>query len=207
MQLKRVFVWVFGVATLIGVLYVRKAYNDIRGEEAAPSTAALVLPKNTATAVRAEPADAVFMGLSMGADEAAILGKFGSQLKKLEKRQQFFLAYVDYTIPDYVLDGVRMEAFFQMDNDTHRLAQVLLRKMAEDKPLGIYRADFDALLSSLTSTYGAPQITVKGKPDDTFHDNRNWVNGNTEIELSRSQTVHASGQTSEMLTIRFFPAD
>jgi hypothetical protein len=204
-MLKKLFWVAFGIATLAGVVVVRKTYNDINnGAPSQPARTARAIAATGNPGVPAPPGGVEFMGIFFGADEKAILAKFGNQLKKVE-RQHFMGAYVDYIIPDYVWEGVHMEAYFQMDSRTHRLTSVLLRKMAYDQPLGIYDAEFNALMPPLALAYGEPAISSEGEPPVTFNDERTWLKGATLIELAYGKRVYSGGSSTQMLTLRFAP--
>jgi hypothetical protein len=204
MNAKTVAAGIFAVAVIAGSLYVYKQYKDIQRGEAAPAKAAAPAP--AASAPPSGPAVQAFEGLTFEADEAAIRAKFGGQLKKVE-RQQFAGKYVDYVIPEYALGGVRLEVFFQMDNETKRLGQVLLRKQSENQPLGSYGAEFKTLLGALAEKHGKPAGTVQGKRDETFREEQEWVNGALTVSLTHSQTVWGSGRSNEMLSVRYFPTE
>jgi hypothetical protein len=219
MRAKTVATWIFGIAVVAGALYVRKQYNDIEAVEktppkAAPAPGVAKSQQDKPAASTAAPvvtqaspgATHWFEGLPLGADEAAVLAKFGGQVQKVQ-RQQFAGAYVDYVIPEYKMAGVPFEVFFQMDNDTKGLLRVLLRKQSENQPRGSYAADFKTVLAALTEKHGKPAGEFRGKRDDTFTDDQTWVGGPVSIELSHSQTVWGSGRVGEMLTVRYFPSD
>jgi hypothetical protein len=209
---KRVFAWLFAVATLALVLYVRNEYNIINGVNLGPPAKVSQASAPAATAPRPEKpgqakdevADEAFMGLPFGSDEKAIVAKFGSQLKKLETRENFAYWYVDYIIPGFDMDGVPMDVHFQMDKDSHLLTQVLLRKMADDKPLGVYAEDFKALTMRGLVMYGMPEATEEGdRKSNYFREERKWTRARANVDLSRTQKSRADGSTSEMITLRF----
>jgi hypothetical protein len=213
---KRVFVWLFGIATLVLILAVRAKYNEINGTGPRPPAPVAQVPAPAAKAAltsaapeqaKALVADETFMGLPLGSDEKAILEKFSSQVKKLDERQKFAFTYADYFIPGFEMDGIPMDVYFQMDNDSHRLTQVLLRNMVDDKPPGFYQIDFNTLNGFRTAAYGFPQVTEQGDPKATYRQQMSWVRGRTAIELTRSQIKRANGSMNEMLTLRFAQPD
>jgi hypothetical protein len=214
---KRLFVLLFAIATLVLILYVRNEYNKINGvnlgpsaalsQDTGPAASVAATPKGTNAKAADAAADATFMGLPFGSDEKAILAKFGGQVKKLESRADFAFWYVDYIIPNYDMDGVPMDVYFQMDKDSHLLTQVLLRKMVEEKPLGVYGEDFKSLSLSRIFVYGMPEGTEEGDRGGAyFREEHHWKQGHTAINLSRTQKAYANGKTSEMLTLRFTQA-
>jgi hypothetical protein len=209
---KREFGWLFAIATLALVLYVRNEYNIINGVNLGPpakvaqasAPAATIARSEKPVQAKAEVADENFMGLPFGSDEKAIVAKFGSKLKKLEGREDFAYWYVDYIIPGFDMDGVPMDVHFQMDKDSHLLTQVLLRKMADDRPLGVYAEDFKALTMRGLVMYGMPEATEEGdRKSNYYREERKWTRGRTIVDLSRTQKARANGSTSEMLTMRY----
>jgi hypothetical protein len=215
MSAKTVATLVFGIAVLAGVLWVRKQYKDIEAGEATPPKAA---PARVAKPQAEKPAAQItapaatqaspgathwFEGLPFGADEAAILAKFGGQAQKVAKPENWGIWYVDYVIPEYKLGGVAFEALFQMDTKTRRLARVLLRKQSENQPLGSYAADFKAVLAALTEKYGKPKGEFEGTRDANFREEQEWVSDPVTISLGHSQTVWPGGRNNEMLTVRY----
>jgi hypothetical protein len=97
-----------------------------------------------------------------------------------------------------------MDVHFQMDKDSHLLTQVLLRKMADDRPLGVYAEDFKALTMRGLVMYGMPEATEEGdRKSNYYREERKWTRGRTIVDLSRTQKARANGSTSEMLTMRY----
>src|SRR2546421_12952226 len=62
-----------------------------------------------------------------GMSETDIVRVFDSKLKKLPKREVFVGRHVDYVIPEFEIEDKKFTVFFQMDDDTNKLAQVLIR--------------------------------------------------------------------------------
>lgn len=60
-----------------------------------------------------------------GMAEKDILKVFGSKLKKLPKRELFLKLHADYVIPEFEIEGGAFTVFFQMDDETAKLSQVL----------------------------------------------------------------------------------
>src|SRR5438270_13233891 len=96
--------------------------------------------------------------------EDQIVAAFGPRVKKLKKRAKFISTYADYTIPDYEIDGRTYTVFFEMDNTTNRLSEVLVRlnEMKSKTP----REDvFAGLETLLTKTLGNPASKIDKRPD------------------------------------------
>ncbi len=141
-----------------------------------------------------------------GMSEAEILSVFGSRLRKLPKREKFLNLHVDYVIPEYELEGGTYTVFFQMDNKTEKLSQVLIR-LYEQKVRTPRVEIFDSLAASLKQQYGEPD----GKKDDSYsfgkfkgvEMSRTWKFPTTTIELGYDwdNQIFAS-----LLTISYSPA-
>lgn len=129
----------------------------------------------------------------------------GSRLKKLPESEVFFGRHVDYVIPEFELEGKMFTVFFQMDDATNKLCQVLIR-LNEQNSRAPRDEIFSRLEASLVRKYGAPV----DKRDDRrsslidfsfVHLGRTWRFPTTTIELSYGwdNQIDAS-----LLTIRYF---
>jgi hypothetical protein len=141
-----------------------------------------------------------------GMSEKDIVRVFGSKLRKLPKRKAFLKWHVDYVIPEFELENNIYTLFFQMDDDTNKLAQVLIRLNEQESRIPREQT-FNSLESLLAREYGAPS----DKRDDRysflvkFHGidlNRTWKFPTTTVELGYGwdDQIYAS-----LLTIRYFP--
>ena len=141
-----------------------------------------------------------------GMSEAELLTAFDSRLKKLPAKMEFLAQYVNYVIPEFRLEEESFTVFFQMDNNTHKLEQVLVR--LDEQRSRIPREElFNTLAGSLAREYGVPSSKV----DDRYsfsgkHKgldlNRTWKFQTTTIELGYGWDDQIYGS---LLTIRYFP--
>lgn len=141
-----------------------------------------------------------------GMSEAELLKVFHSRLKKLPARMEFHAQYVDYVIPEFKLEGEPFTVFFQMDKNTNKLTQVLVRLNEQVSRLPREEI-FNSLATFLIREYGEPgnkrddrySISDKYKGIDL---NRTWKFRTTTVELAYGwdDQIYAS-----LLTIRYFP--
>ena len=91
----------------------------------------------------------------MTADE--LQTAFPKDLKKLPGRWEYGRAYADHAVFDADVAGLAFDAFFQMNNETQELEQVLLeRRRPRATP-----AAFEKLLDGLEERYGPPTETCQ----------------------------------------------
>ena len=156
----------------------------------------------------ARPKDIVgWQGARWGMSENDILRTFGSQLTKLPKRERFAGRHVDYVIKDFSLEGNVYTVFFQMDGQTDKLGQILIRlnEMETRTPRG---DAFNHLALLLTARFDTPTE----KSDQTFDETiinyrsmyltRTWRFPTSTVELyyGWDNQIYAS-----LLSIRYFP--
>jgi hypothetical protein len=120
--------------------------------------------------------------------ERDLIATFGPRLRKLKKRAEFVSVYADYTIPDFEVAARTYTVFFEMDNRTGRLSQVLVR--LNEMKSKVPREDvFTELETLLTRTLGDPTSKIDKRPNyfGTSHRwidlNRTWRFRTTTIEL------------------------
>ena len=130
----------------------------------------------------------------------------GSRLKKLPKSEVFLGMHVDYVIPEFDLQGKKFTVYFQIDDATNKLSQILIR-LNEQKSRVPRKEIFNSLESLLTREYGKPldkrDDTRSSSIDFSFVDlTRTWKFRTTTIELAYGwdNQIDAS-----LLTIRYFP--
>lgn len=145
-------------------------------------------------------------GTRWGMSEAELLRVFHSRLKKLPTREEFQSWYADYVIPEFKLEDEPFTVFFQMDKNTHRLSQILIR-LNEQKSRIPREQIFNNLASPLAREYGKPsqkiddRYSFKGKYKG-IELNSTWKFPTTTVELEYGwdDQIYAS-----LLTIRYFP--
>ena len=92
-----------------------------------------------------------------GMTEAELKTAIPKGLTKLPGRWQYGKTYADYAVLGTRLGGLAFNAFFQMNNKTDRLEQVLLeRRRPQATPAAFYR-----LLDALEEAYGPPTETCE----------------------------------------------
>jgi hypothetical protein len=91
-------------------------------------------------------------GVYWGEGSAALLRHFGSRAERLTRPIDFGDSYADVALPDAVIGGYRVIAFFQMDKRTHGLKRIQI-----EWPHGSANPPaFRALLMALAAAYGLP---------------------------------------------------
>ncbi|MGH9967419.1 MAG: hypothetical protein ACREBG_06250 [Pyrinomonadaceae bacterium] len=130
----------------------------------------------------------------------------GARLKKLPKREVFLGMHVDYVIPEFSLEGEDFTVYFQIDDATNKLSQILIR-LNEQKSRLPREKIFNSLESLLAQQYGKPMDKRDDRRsssiDFSFVDlTRIWKFPTTTIELGYGwdNQIDAS-----LLTIRYFP--
>jgi hypothetical protein len=124
-----------------------------------------------------------------GMSNGELIQTFGSQLKKLPKRQRWSLhQYVDYTIPDLRINSQSFTVFFKMDDRTDKLIEVLIRfnETKSKKHRDDVFADVEA---SFVKTYGVPRwsrdkIETPAPKLEYWDLERIWRFPTTTIELA-----------------------
>lgn len=139
-----------------------------------------------------------------GMTEKELLETVKTGIKKLEKRATYDDGlYVDYTIPDYEIEGRKYEVSFQFDGKTNKLARVLIKDYSLQKVTIPQDGAFNALETLLTRKYGAAGYKKDDKGRDDMSLKRQWVLPTTTLELSYSWL---GGELKfSLLTITYFP--
>ncbi|HZS07102.1 MAG TPA: hypothetical protein VFD58_19860 [Blastocatellia bacterium] len=142
-----------------------------------------------------------------GMSEDDLVKVSGPRLRKLPKKEIFYKSHVDYVIPEYELEGRIYTVFFQMNDVTNRLSQVLIR--SNEMKSRVPRVEvFNSLAARLAREFGS-----SGKHKDksqlespakfmVIDLSRTWKFPTTTVELSYDwdNQIYAS-----LLTIRYFP--
>lgn len=130
----------------------------------------------------------------------------GPRLKKLPKSEVFLGMHVDYVIPQFQLEGENFTIYFQIDNATNKLSQILIR-LNQQKSRLPREEIFNSLESFLARQYGKPMDKRDDRRsssiDFSFVDlTRIWKFPTTTIELAYGwdNQIDAS-----LLTIRYYP--
>ena len=141
-----------------------------------------------------------------GMSETRLVNTLGARLTKLPKPQSFLDLHVDHVIA-LELQGEQFTVFFQMENRTNTLSQVLVRldEMETRQP----REDlFTKLEFWLTKQYG-PATSRSNERDSrsaikSLALNRTWKFLTTTVELAYEwdNQIYAS-----LLTVRYFPTN
>jgi hypothetical protein len=128
-----------------------------------------------------------------------IVQVFGESLQKLPKRELYTGLYADYAIKNYRVGTDTLTVAFQMNNRTHRLAQVLVssREFPTD---WVYLSGFESLEALLSQKYGTVRYKVD-KNESLVTRERRWVFPTTTIELSY---LFIQG-VSNSVSIRYYP--
>jgi hypothetical protein len=87
-----------------------------------------------------------------GESSDELLRGFGADAARLPRALDFGDSYADVTLPRYVVGGVPMVVFFQMDKATHGLKRVQLERPHH----GVNPPAFRSLLIALQSDFGWP---------------------------------------------------
>jgi hypothetical protein len=131
---------------------------------------------------------------------------YGSKLKKLPKPEKFLAWHADHVIPEFELESEKFTVFFQIDNATNKLSQVLIR-LNEQKSQIPREEIFSRLESMLVREYGSPLDKRDDRRssviDFSFVElSSKWRFPTTTIELAYGwdNQIDAS-----LLTIRYFP--
>lgn len=106
---------------------------------------------------------------------------FDGTLERLPGRWQYGGAYAEHAIFDVEIGGLFFAAYFQMNNETGRLQQVLLeRRQNQATP-----AAFDVLMDEMISTYGEPvaDCITPGPDGDLMAADLVWRFPTTTIHL------------------------
>jgi hypothetical protein len=153
----------------------------------------------------AQPKDVLgWRNARWGMSEQDIVRAFSSKLKKLGKKDVFFGLHVDYVIPDFGLERELFTVFFQMDDATNKLSQVLIRLNEQESKVAREQI-FNRLESLLTSEYGHPNYTKDERYSFEFKGidlSRKWKFPTTTIELGYGWDNQIN---ANLLTISYFP--
>ncbi len=95
-----------------------------------------------------------------GMDEAALAAAFGEALAQLPGRWRFGGAYADRALFDVTFAGLEFTAYFQMNEDSHRLQQVLLERRNRSS-LG---PSYLSVIDTLEALYGPPDAFCSVNP-------------------------------------------
>ena len=149
-----------------------------------------------------------WQGTRWGMSETALLNTYGSKLKKLPDREAFVWLHVDYVIPDFSLDGNAYTVFFQMDDRTNKLGQVLIR-LNEMETRTPRLEEFNRLERLLTTEFGVP-----AKDDQNFDEpasNFRWIDQRRtwKFHTSTIELYYGWGNSiyDSLLSIRYFPTE
>jgi hypothetical protein len=130
----------------------------------------------------------------------------GPRLKKLARSEVFLGMHVDYVIPEFELEGEKFTVYFQIDDATNKLSQILIR-LNEQKSRVPRDEIFNSLESLLVREYGKPHDKRDDRRsssiDFSFVDlTRKWRFPTTTIELAYGwdNQIDAS-----LLTVSYFP--
>lgn len=134
--------------------------------------------------------------------DAEISVKFKDQITKLPSPEKFSGAYVTYVISPYKIGSGKYTVRFQMDDETKKLRQVLIRldEMESLIPNEMYFTQLDSLL---TEKYGPPKWQNDSRKGRDLKLERKWVFATTTIELTYSWMDLGKG--FNLLTIRYAP--
>jgi hypothetical protein len=142
-----------------------------------------------------------------GMSERNLISSFGSRLTKLSEPMSFLDLHTDHIVAALEIQGQRFTVFFQMNNRTNRLSQVLVRlnEMEARLPRDELFSNID---SQLTHQYGS--ATSRSDERDfkstikSVYLYRTWKFPTTTVELyyGWDSQIYAS-----LLTIRYFPTD
>lgn len=143
-----------------------------------------------------------------GMSEKDILKVFGDKLKKLPKRMAFLRWHSDYVIPNYRLADEIFTVFFQMDDDTNKLSQVLTR-LNEQKSQVPRIQLYNRLELILARKFGFPCTKLDNSSSDQSKNVQvidlscTWKFPTTNVELAYSwdNEIYAS-----LLTVSHSPA-
>ncbi len=131
---------------------------------------------------------------------------FGSKLKKLPKPEKFLAWHADCVIPEFELEGEKFTVFFQIDNATNKLSQILIR-LDEQKSRIPREVIFNRLESMLVREYGPLMDRGEDRRSSVIDFScvelsRKWRFPTTTIELAYGwdNQIDAS-----LLTVRYFP--
>ena len=116
-----------------------------------------------------------FQGLPWGSGNEAILRTFPGRASRMAQPEQYYNSHADVAIDHYNLEGVVMQAVFQMDNRSSLLDRVMLKKYAGAMPVQQFRQNYNFLLTALTRKLGPP----KHKGEFAYV----WKTGDCRIEL------------------------
>lgn len=127
---------------------------------------------------------------------------FKADLKKLDKRQIYSEGeqYADYHIPDYEIEERKYNVFFLMNEESGKLAVVLVR-LKEDAAGALQKLYFDGLESLLTRKYGKPSYENNDLDSVVPSLKRQWAFPTSTIELN-----FVSGRFMTMISIKYFPS-
>ena len=147
-----------------------------------------------------------WQGTSWGMSQRDLEDLFGSRLQKLPKREAFFWRHVDYVIPEFLLDGNTYTVFFQMDDRTNKLDQVLIR-LNEMETRNPREEEFNRLDRLLTKEFGNSTEKSDEKHSEplvkyrSMYRSRTWKFPSSTIELyyGWDNQIYAS-----LLSIRYF---
>lgn len=136
-----------------------------------------------------------------GMKETELVERFGAQLTKLAKPDQFKDAFVNYVITPYEIESGKYTVHFQMNKESLELDQILIRlnQMESAVPNDIY---FNQLDSLLTRKYGTPKWKNDNKAQSSYNLSRQWVFPTTCINLEYSWS-HLTN--FNLLTLRYYP--
>lgn len=83
----------------------------------------------------------------------------GSRLKKLPKSEVFLGMHVDYAIPEFELEGKKFTVYFQINDATNKLSQILIRLNEQQS-----RVPRDEIFNSVSMVSPTIKETIGGHP-------------------------------------------
>ena len=128
------------------------------------------------------------------------------RLTKLTKSEKFLGMHVDYVVPQYQIKGEVFTVYFQIDDNTGELTQILIR-LKEQKSKAPREEIFYGVELLLARQYGEPLDKIDERRTSTdkfkFMDlTRVWRFPTTTIELAYGWDNQID---DSLLTIRYFP--
>jgi hypothetical protein len=95
-----------------------------------------------------------------GEPQRALLAEFGGRARVLARPIDFGDSYTQIVLPDVVVGGVRMLAFFQIDKRTGGLKRIQLERPRH----GVNPPAFRAVVGALDRAYGRPAALCRFPP-------------------------------------------
>lgn len=127
-----------------------------------------------------------------GESSDELMRQFGSDAERLPRALDFGDSYADVVLPHFMVAGVRMVAFFQMDKASHGLKRIQLERPRH----GVNPPAFRTLLNVLATDFGNPNqiCDVPVYPGDGFQvaNEALWVRDGAVVSaIFRDTTMQA----------------